>query len=139
MIAAKVKEDENWRVLFESLKETHLALASIAPSSPSVNFAGHVMDALGADASPQRVPPKKNYVIYIIAAFFISVLFGGLIALLDRPATAPGQRNWIPSFIANLNAYPGEMSGNVTTILIGMNIVLALIIIDKLLSRPVPA
>jgi hypothetical protein len=133
-IDRKIKEDTAWGELFTELQQLHQTLQTDEGENPSPAFTNSVMQTISISMTKQ---PKKSYVNkYIIGgitAFFLLIIFAGLCqgfysySLKSSPALLPQIRQQLPIRINfNMNTY---------LLLIGVNITLALAILDKIYRR----
>lgn len=137
-ITRHLAEDPDWQIKYNELKSIHVLLQREELEMPSLRFTKNVMEEI---AQYHVAPATKNYinknVIRGITAFFL-IMIGGLFIYFI------GQLHWVdnptgsllPAY--NLNASKlnwGKLLNNTyVNIFIGINVILGLILIDKIMQ-----
>jgi hypothetical protein len=137
-ITRHLAEDPDWQIKYNELKSIHVLLQREELEMPSLRFTKNVMEEI---AQYHVAPATKNYinknVIRGITAFFL-IMIGGLFIYFI------GQLHWVdnptgsllPAY--NLDASKlnwGKLLNNTyVNIFIGINVILGLILIDKIMQ-----
>ena len=137
-IMRHLAEDLEWQIKYNELKSIHVLLQKEELEMPSLRFTKNVMEEI---AQYHVAPATKNYinknVIRGITAFFL-IMIGGLFIYFT------GQLHWVdnptgsllPAY--NLDASKlnwGKLLNNTyVNIFIGINVILGLILIDKIMQ-----
>ncbi|MES2702169.1 MAG: hypothetical protein V4649_05995 [Bacteroidota bacterium] len=132
-IAQLIATDEVWRQHYETLSEVHAATAhSMETEQPSLRFSKNVMDAISkAEVAPAAVRYINTRVIKGIAAAVLAVIGSVLgYALLHTDWTVT--RSTTSINLPNMHAADLLNSGYFN-MLIAVNVVLGLVILDKVL------
>jgi hypothetical protein len=131
-ISSLIAADPLWQEQFNALSALHISIPqNIALEQPSMRFSKNVMEAIEAT---RIAPATKKYInksiIRGIAAFFllaIGLMLGYAVVTANWNTTGA---NFIPKI-----DFGSVFNSSVTTVAIGINTILALILIDKLLNQ----
>ena len=137
-ITRHLAEDLDWQIKYKELKRIHVLLQKEELEMPSLRFTKNVMEEI---AKFQVAPATKNYinknVIRGITAFFLTMIGGLFIYFI-------GQLHWVDNPTGSLlPAYDFDASkvnwgkllnSTYVNIFIGINVILGLILIDKLMQ-----
>ncbi len=138
--------NKEWKLKYDEISAFHLHISSnIEIEQPSLRFTKNVMETL---ATTQIATATSKYIklgiIKGIAAFFIVIISSLFIYTLATTNWHTINSNVSIQNIAekiNLSQFkkPAFSSGGIINIVIGFNVVLALIILDKVLRKNVRA
>jgi hypothetical protein len=131
-----LKDNWRWQQQYKELLEMHqLMKDEIALEEPSMRFTKNVMEEI---AKTKIAPPTKSYInrkiITSIAAFFI-VLIGILLVYLFALINWAEQSNTASSFDFTKFDISRYLSQPVLNVFWICNVVLALVLLDRYLSR----
>ncbi|RYY41201.1 MAG: hypothetical protein EOO08_02675 [Chitinophagaceae bacterium] len=123
-------ENADWRARYAELLENHQLLGAGELEQPSMRFTRNVMEAIAAG---QIVPATRQYlnnrIIGGIGLFFGALILTVLVLAFSSSDGGGSGTSSLPSF--NVNKLFGSSSVN---IFLMANIVLALLLIDRLLT-----
>jgi hypothetical protein len=134
-IARHLAEDPEWQIKYNELKTIHALLQHEDLEMPSLRFTKNVMEEI---AQYQVAPATKNYinknVIRGITAFFL-IMIGGLfiyfIGQLHWAGNPSGSLLPAYNFDASKLNWGRLLNNTYVNIFIGINVILALILVDK--------
>ena len=127
-------EDTQWQEHYHELLEIHQSITGMEAEMPPMRFSKNVMEAI---ATTHIAPATHKYVnvriINAIAIFFIA----GLLAMLGYAfANArPDDSSTIPHFKAPDWHFNLHFDSSSVTILIAVNVILGLVLLDKMLHK----
>lgn len=137
VIETLIRENAQWRALYQELLQTHQSLATLELEEPSMRFTKNVMEEI---ARHHIAPATKKYInqkiIWGIGAFFLLSILGFLIYGFSQiDWTIPGNTN--NSFGIDLSKVDyGRMFNNtVMNVFMMLNAVLGLMLLDRYLSN----
>jgi len=131
-----LRRDLTWKQIYAQLQELHqMVKEDLEVEEPSMRFAKDVMDEI---SKIKIAPATKSYInrkiITAIAAFFI-ILIGGLLIYSFEQINWGEQSNNAASFDLRKFDISKYLSQPVLNIFWMSNVVLALILLDRYLSR----
>lgn len=138
VVETLIRENSQWRALYDELLQVHQSLAGIELEEPSLRFTKNVMEEI---AKHHIAPATKKYInqkiIWSIAAFFIISISGFLIYGF-------GQMDWTAAagttdapFGIDLNKveYGKFFSSSVMNVFMMLNAVLGLMLLDRYMTN----
>ncbi len=130
-----IAENAQWHIKYSELLEVHQILNSTELEQPSLRFTKNVMEEI---SKLHIAPAAKDYInkkiIWGIAAFFITIILGMLVYLVGQISWSTGSADVIKIDFGKLN-YSKVYSSTFVNIFMMLNIVLALMLLDKYLSN----
>lgn len=134
-VSRLMEEDPAWRSKFNELMNIHEMLQKEELEMPSLRFTKNVMEEI---AKFHVAPATKNYinknVIRGITAFFLAMIVGLFIYFIGQIHwTTNSTYNLIPAYGLDANKlnWSKLLKNTYVNIFIGINIILALILVDK--------
>lgn len=135
VVARHLAEDRVWQVKYNELMDIHALLQKEELDMPSLRFTKNVMEEI---AHYQVAPATKSYinknVIRGIGAFFLVMIAGLFIYFIGQIHWTNTQTNQLmPSYsqeVSKLNL-SRILNNTYVNIFIGINVILALIVVDK--------
>src|SRR6476469_8907634 len=80
LVETLIRENAEWRALYQELLQTHQSLADIDLEEPSLRFSKNVMEEIAKyHIAPETKSYINNKIIWGIAAFFVLSIVGFLI------------------------------------------------------------
>ncbi len=135
LVNRKLEEDPAWRSKLNELMIIHEMLQKEELEMPSLRFTKNVMEEI---AKVYVAPATKNYinknVIRGITAFFLAMIGGLFIYIIGQIHwNTNSTSNLIPSYSLDANKlnWSKLLNNTYVNIFIGINIMLALILVDK--------
>ena len=135
-IEALLRTDANWQAVYQQLLQMNKMLHDdLELEEPSMRFTKNVMDEI---SKLKIAPATKNYInkkiIIGIAAFFVLVIGGLLLYFLTQINwSSTGESSWL--FDVSKIDVSKYLNKQALQIFVMVNAVLALVLIDKILSR----
>ncbi len=135
LVSRHLEEDPAWRSKFNELMNIHEMLQKEELEMPSLRFTKNVMEEI---SKFHVAPATKNYinknVIRGIAAFFLAMIVGLFIYFIAQIHWSTNSTyNLIPSYSLDTNKlnWSKLLNNTYVNIFMGINIILALILVDK--------
>jgi hypothetical protein len=137
LVNRQLEEDPAWRIKLNELMNIHEILQKEELEMPSLRFTKTVMEEI---ARVHVAPATKNYInkniIRGISAFFLAMIGGLLVYIIGQTHwNANSTSNLIPEYSLDANKlnWSKLLNNTYVNIFVGINIMLALILVDKYL------
>ena len=138
-VSQLLSENPVWQHKYEELVSIHAMLQKEELEVPPLRFTKNVMEEI---AQYQVAPATKSYinknVFRGIMAFFLAMLTGLIIYLIgDMHWADHASNNLVPAFSLNADKFDVSkvLSNTWVNIFIGINVILALILLDKYMEE----
>lgn len=137
IVETLIRENKQWRDLYQELLQVHQALNSTELEQPSLRFTKNVMEEI---ARHHIAPATKKYInhkiIWGIAAFFMLSIIGFLIYGLGQIDWTPASNTPTPLGVDFTKVEYGKMfNSTVMNVFMMLNAVLGLMLLDRYLSN----
>ncbi|MCD6063505.1 MAG: hypothetical protein K0R82_1416 [Flavipsychrobacter sp.] len=127
-IAQLISSNEVWRTKYDELQSMQTELTGMETHHPSMRFTANVMDNIaGAKVAVATARYLNDWVVKGIAAFFLLMLASAVVYSIIGA-------NWAGSNAGTLDI-PTFINSDALTGLMFVNIILSLMIIDKLVNK----
>jgi len=137
VVETLIRENAQWRALYQELLQVHQSLADIDIEQPSMRFTKNVMEEI---ARYHIAPATKAYInkkiIWGIAAFFMLSIVGFLVygfGQIDWSATANAD-NSLGIDLSKVD-YGQMFNSTVMNVVMMLNAVLGLMLLDRYISN----
>jgi len=135
VVETLIRENAEWRALYQELLQTHQSLAAIDLEEPSMRFTKNVMEEI---AKYQIAPAAKVYInqkiIWGIAAFFVLSILGFLVYGFGQIDWSAGNSNSVLSVDLGKVDYGKIFNSTVMNVFMMVNAVLGLMLFDRFLN-----
>ncbi len=137
VVETLIRENAQWRALYQELLQVHQSLADIDLEQPSLRFTKNVMEEIAKyHIAPATKAYINNKVIWGIAAFFVLSIVGFLIygfGQIDWSASG-NAGNSLGIDLSNVN-YGQMFNSTVMNVVMMLNTVLGLMLLDRYISN----
>jgi hypothetical protein len=134
-IISRINTDNKWKSHYDELMQVHQMIHASILEEPSMRFTQNVMEEI---AQYQITPATRNYInkkiIYGIGGFFLTLITGLLIYTFAQISWTANTSEALPFETGNIN-WSMLFSSSYVKVFMMINIVLALMMIDKYLHR----
>lgn len=133
VVETLIRENAQWRALYQELLQMHQSLAAIELEEPSLRFTKNVMEEI---AKHQIAPATKAYInqkiIWGIGAFFLLSILGFLIYGFGQiDWTASGNSSSVLNINLSKVDYDRMFNSSVMNVFMMLNAVLGLMLLDR--------
>lgn len=137
LVETLIRENAEWRALYQELLQTHQSLADIDLEEPSLRFSKNVMEEI---AKYHIAPATKSYInnkiIWGIAAFFVLSIVGFLVYGVGQIDWTTSTSDSTPFGIDLTKVNYGQVfNSTVMNVFMMLNAVLGLMLLDRVLSN----